>query len=160
MDYMFTNCSALEFVEASGWNQSSVTNMYGMFYECLKMATLDVTGWDTSNVTDVTCMFIRCRALKEMIGSGNLNFGKATNMGSMCEGWDSMTYLDATNWNCGSCTNMGQMFGWALKLLSHVTGLVDKAFGNLTYDMSLSEYPEDYRIAGLEDSIQETEGFF
>ena len=51
-------------------------------------------------------------------------------------------------------------FGWALKLLSHVTGLVDKAFGNLSYDMSLSEYPEDYRIAGLEDSIQETEGFF
>lgn len=49
-------------------------------------------------------------------------------------------------------------FSWALKLLSYVTALVDKAFGNLTYDMCLSEYREDYRIAGLEDSIQETEG--
>lgn len=49
-------------------------------------------------------------------------------------------------------------FGWALKLMSHVTALVDKAFGSLTYDMSLSEYRENYRIAGLEDSIQETEG--
>jgi UDP-glucose 4-epimerase len=49
-------------------------------------------------------------------------------------------------------------FAWALKLLSHVTALVDKAFGSLTYDMSLSEYREEYRIVGLEESIQETEG--
>lgn len=49
-------------------------------------------------------------------------------------------------------------FSWALKLMSHATGLVDKAFGNLTYDMALSEYREDYRIVNLEDSILETEG--
>ncbi len=47
---------------------------------------------------------------------------------------------------------------WALKLLSHATALVDKAFGNLTYDMSLSDYPEDYRIVDFETSIMETEG--
>jgi UDP-glucose 4-epimerase len=47
---------------------------------------------------------------------------------------------------------------WALKLLSHATGLVDKAFGSLTYDMSLSEYREDYRISDFENSILETEG--
>lgn len=49
-------------------------------------------------------------------------------------------------------------FSWALKLLSHTTALVNKAFGSLTYDMSLSEYREDYRIVGLEESILETEG--
>lgn len=49
-------------------------------------------------------------------------------------------------------------FSWALKLLSHATGLVDKAFGSLTYDMALSEYREDYRIVNFEDSILETEG--
>lgn len=47
---------------------------------------------------------------------------------------------------------------WALKLLSHATGLVDKAFGSLTYDMSLSEYREDYRVTDFETSIMETEG--
>ncbi len=47
---------------------------------------------------------------------------------------------------------------WALKLLSHATALVDKAFGSLTYDMSLSDYREDYRIADFETSILETEG--
>ena len=48
-------------------------------------------------------------------------------------------------------------FGWALKLLSHFTGLVNKAFGSLTYDMSLSESETDYRVCGLAQSITRTE---
>ncbi|MBE6643081.1 MAG: NAD-dependent epimerase/dehydratase family protein [Ruminococcaceae bacterium] len=49
-------------------------------------------------------------------------------------------------------------FGWALKLMSKVTGMVNKAFGNLTYDMGLSEYKENYRVCGLEESVERTEG--
>ena len=48
-------------------------------------------------------------------------------------------------------------FGWAMKLLSHITGLVNKAFGNLTYDMAISEYKDDYRLYTLEESIRITE---
>ena len=48
-------------------------------------------------------------------------------------------------------------FGWALKCLSLFTGLINKAFGNLTYDMSMSEYKENYRKKTLEESIKETE---
>ena len=48
-------------------------------------------------------------------------------------------------------------FGWALKLLSHLTGLVNKAFGSLTYDMALSEYKENYRECDLKTSIERTE---
>lgn len=48
-------------------------------------------------------------------------------------------------------------FTWALNLLSHVTGLVNKAFGNLSYDQSISQYREDYRKFTLEASIQATE---
>lgn len=47
---------------------------------------------------------------------------------------------------------------WALKLLSPLTGAVDKAFGSLCYDRSLSDYPEDYCVKSLETSILETEG--
>lgn len=47
---------------------------------------------------------------------------------------------------------------WALKLMGKVTGLVDKAFGNLSYDQSLSQYHEEYRLTDLQDSITETEG--
>lgn len=47
--------------------------------------------------------------------------------------------------------------GWALKLMSHITGLVNKAFGNLRYDMAMSEYKCEYRRYSLEESIRETE---
>ncbi len=48
-------------------------------------------------------------------------------------------------------------FGWLLKMMSHVSGLVNKAFGSLCYDMRLSEYICDYRICNLGESIQRTE---
>jgi UDP-glucose 4-epimerase len=48
-------------------------------------------------------------------------------------------------------------FGWALKLMSKVTGLVNKAFGNLQYSSDLSAYKEDYTAVNLENSIKETE---
>lgn len=49
-------------------------------------------------------------------------------------------------------------FGWAFKIMSHITGLVNKAFGSMSYDMKLSEYKENYRVCGLEESIERTEG--
>lgn len=48
-------------------------------------------------------------------------------------------------------------FGWVLRIVSHITGLANKAFGSLTYDMSLSKYKEDYRLATLFESIRYTE---
>ena len=49
-------------------------------------------------------------------------------------------------------------FGWALRLLSHVTPLVNKAFGGLCYDKAMSAYREDYNRFSLEESIKKTEG--
>ena len=48
-------------------------------------------------------------------------------------------------------------FGWSLKLMSHATGLINKAFGNLSYDMNLSVYKDVYRKNNLKDSIKRTE---
>lgn len=48
-------------------------------------------------------------------------------------------------------------FTWALKILSHLTGIVDKAFGSLCYDFELSKYPKDYCLKDLQESILETE---
>ncbi|MBQ7216783.1 MAG: NAD-dependent epimerase/dehydratase family protein [Synergistaceae bacterium] len=46
---------------------------------------------------------------------------------------------------------------WLLRGLAKVTGLVNKAFGSLAYDMSLSEYPQNYRLYTLRESISRTE---
>lgn len=48
-------------------------------------------------------------------------------------------------------------FSWLLQILSHFTGLVNKAFGNLAYDQQISEYKENYRIYSLSESIRRTE---
>ena len=48
-------------------------------------------------------------------------------------------------------------FGWVIKLLRPVTGMVDKAFGSLCYDFELSKYTKDYCVKTLQESILETE---
>ncbi len=46
-----------------------------------------------------------------------------------------------------------------LKLMGAFTGLVNKAFGSLSYDMALSDYPRgEYREYTLQESIEITEG--
>lgn len=49
-------------------------------------------------------------------------------------------------------------FGWALRIISHLTGIVNKAFGNLIYDQAMSAYKEEYRVSDLPESIKRTEG--
>lgn len=50
----------------------------------------------------------------------------------------------------------------SIKLLENVPGkiggLAKKAFGDSYYDMSLSEYKDEYRVNGLRNSIEKTEG--
>lgn len=48
-------------------------------------------------------------------------------------------------------------FNWALKILSHVTGLVNKAFGNLSYEREISKYQCTYQKITLEESVRITE---
>lgn len=48
-------------------------------------------------------------------------------------------------------------FNLALKLMGNFVGQVNKAFGNLVYDKSMSEYKEEYRNYSSTDSIKLTE---
>lgn len=43
-----------------------------------------------------------------------------------------------------------------LKLLSYFTPLVNKAFGNMTYELSMSDYKENYQIVSTKKSIEKT----
>lgn len=45
---------------------------------------------------------------------------------------------------------------WLLRILGCFTGAVGKAFGNITYDRALSEYP-GFECISLEESVAETE---
>ena len=45
-------------------------------------------------------------------------------------------------------------FGWALKLMSHANGLVNKAFGNFVYDQSMSVYKQPYQKYTQPDPVE------
>lgn len=48
-------------------------------------------------------------------------------------------------------------FTWALKILSMLMGLINKAFGSLTYEQSMSIYKQEYRKFSLLESVEATE---
>ena len=48
-------------------------------------------------------------------------------------------------------------FGWALGLLGHLSGSVDKAFGSLRYDEALSRYPQPYQLVSFPESVFRSE---
>lgn len=48
-------------------------------------------------------------------------------------------------------------FAWAVKLMRHVTGLADKAFGSLCYDKELSGYSENYCVKDFLEAVAATE---
>ena len=48
-------------------------------------------------------------------------------------------------------------FGWALGLLGHLSGSVDKAFGSLRYDEALSRYPQPYQLVYFPESVFRSE---
>lgn len=55
----------------------------------------------------------------------------------------------------GKQIRMTKLFNPLLRLLNVST--VNKVFGDLVYDMSLSEYESDYRVCGFRESLKKTE---
>ena len=47
-------------------------------------------------------------------------------------------------------------FSWLIKFLGLFIGVINKAFGNLTYDKSISKYSEDYQRYSLLESVKRT----
>lgn len=62
----------------------------------------------------------------------------------------------------GHRIRVGREWNWGVYLASACPGkirnLANKAFGNLSYDMSLSEYGFEYRVVDFYQSIEKTEG--
>jgi len=48
-------------------------------------------------------------------------------------------------------------FGWLLKIAAVFVGVINKAFGNLSYEKEISIYKENYVVKSLSESINETE---
>lgn len=57
----------------------------------------------------------------------------------------------------GKKIKLVKVFNGMLKIMSNKIIIINKVFGNLVYEHSMSEYKEDYQIRDLKDSIKTTE---
>ena len=153
MSYMFHNCPSVTTLDVSGWDTAKVTNMYAMFAQCSKVTTLDVSNWDTSNVTNVKTMFKDCFALQSLVGSGQLNLNKATDLYCMFENCSALEYLDVTNWGLENVTAMTNTFFRCSKLTA-LEGCENWNLSNVTSMPSTFAY--DHALADLDVSTWDT----
>ncbi|MCR4885550.1 MAG: NAD-dependent epimerase/dehydratase family protein [Clostridiales bacterium] len=62
----------------------------------------------------------------------------------------------------GHRVRLTKCLNWLIVLASHipgkVSGLANKAFGSMSYDQEMSAYGFEYRVVGLKESIERTEG--
>ena len=62
----------------------------------------------------------------------------------------------------GHKIRVSKAWNWTVGLASHIpgkiSGLANKAFGNMSYDQSMSLYDFDYQIVDLRTSVERTEG--
>lgn len=92
------------------------------------------------------CEFVRLMILNEESGIFFPQNSEYTNTSEMVK------MIAETN---GRKLHLVHGFGWAVKFLGLFTGLVKKAFGNLTYDKELSEYKNTYAKVTLQQSIED-----
>lgn len=134
LSYMFAGCSDLTYVDFSGSDLGSVTNMDRMFHFCTRLETVDfgaseirnvtnismfglcsslksvdMSHFHTSNVTDMSNLFKECRALTS-VKIGGFYTGNVTNMSGMFYNCGQLTSLDVSGLDTAQVTDMSDMF--------------------------------------------------
>lgn len=71
MEYMFSGCSELEYVDinclGSGlWQTGVLKSTAAMFYNCSSMKSLDLSDFDVTNIRDLSTMFKGCTNLTDL----------------------------------------------------------------------------------------------
>lgn len=113
MQSMFTDSYSIVHLNISGWDTSSLTNMYYMFRAC-KFKILDLTGWDTSKVTKMDQLFASCDELETVIGTIDLISNKGitgNSFGGGCKKLKDMTLKNIckTSLSMGDRTSFGTL---------------------------------------------------
>ena len=60
MEFMFSRCLSLKYLNLKNFNTNNVTNIPGMFSEYSSLIELNLNNFNTNNVTDMGYMFSGC----------------------------------------------------------------------------------------------------
>ena len=113
--HMFSECSALSFIDLSSLNITKVINISGMFEGCSSLKSIDLSSFNTNNVKYMQNIFCECSSLKS-INLSSFNTIKTINMNAMFKGCSELEILDLSNFNTSNVDDMSEMFNKCQKL--------------------------------------------
>lgn len=112
---MFYSCNALESIDVSTWDVSSVQDTSWMFAGCNAVKTLDLSSWETDSLTKTEGMFNSLHeaaaGVLQRIDLTGWNTANVTNMSSMFHGRPVLTEIKGlSGFNTAKVKDMSSMF--------------------------------------------------
>ena len=109
VDYLFSGCSNLEYINCSNWNLSSINSMSHLFDNCsnLQTITLPKVG---NNLTDVSFLFSDCKNLTGIHLLEDFNPVNVTNAKGVFSGCSSLSSINLNNFIGNKIKNIDNMF--------------------------------------------------
>ncbi len=105
----FSNCSALTYIDVSGWDTSNININSSLFLECTSLRNINMGKLNTSKVTTMLNMFATCKVLTSLDVSG-WDTSKVTEMRELFAACVALTSLDLSGWDTSKVTTMLNMF--------------------------------------------------
>lgn len=109
MQFMFHDCSSLEYVDVFGFDTSQVERMNAMFHGCAALQGINVGGFDTSKVISMTSMFNGCSALV-VLDVGRFKTDKVQSFDFMFNDCSSLRELDVSGFDTSRAASFNGMF--------------------------------------------------
>lgn len=109
MQFMFHDCSSLEYVDVFGFDTSQVERMNAMFHWCTALQGINVGGFDTSKVISMTSMFNGCSALA-VLDVGRFKTDKVQSFDFMFNDCSSLRRLDVSGFRTPHVESFKSMF--------------------------------------------------
>lgn len=107
MRRMFFACG-VQRLDLSGFDTSSVTDMYQMFHFASNLTELDVSGWDTSNVTTMFSMFRGVPV--SHLDLSSFDVSNVWDFYAIFRDCEELVSIDLSGWNFRSAVSVGEMF--------------------------------------------------
>ena len=122
----FLGASVLSLHDTGYFQFPATTTLASMFYSCSALESIDVSTWDTSSVQDTSWMFAGCNGVKALDLS-SWETDSLTNTAGMFNSLHEaaagvLQRIDLTGWNTENVTDMSSMFH-GLPVLTEIKGL-------------------------------------
>lgn len=109
MQFMFHDCSSLEYVDVFGFDTSQVERMNAMFHGCAALQGINVGAFDTSKVISMASMFDGCSALV-VLDVGRFKTDRVQSFDSMFNDCSSLRRLDVSGFRTPHVESFKSMF--------------------------------------------------